>query len=222
MLGADYARGPLTVGLSVGRTLGLGGYSGPSTGQMTTSMTGLYPWAGDQVTDRVSVWGVTGYGTKAMSLTPGSADALETGVSTAMTAETTNAIDRDAAGSRLRRAIHLMEEMTDGATALPELLPLLRESPIRMIPFAERVRLATNTGEVEFQESSEVWVAVAERVLPSWARAVPLTCIRMAGDSMEATDAALAVVDSNIAVASVVRSDWDHLEGQLLDGIHTR
>ena len=29
MLGADYARGPLTVGLSVGRTLGLGGYSGP-------------------------------------------------------------------------------------------------------------------------------------------------------------------------------------------------
>ncbi len=40
MFGADYARGPLTVGLSVGRTLGQGGYSGPSSGQMTTSMTG--------------------------------------------------------------------------------------------------------------------------------------------------------------------------------------
>ncbi len=63
MLGADYARGPLTVGLSVGRTLGLGGYSGPSGGRMSTSMTGFYPWVGYQVNDRVSVWGTTGYGT---------------------------------------------------------------------------------------------------------------------------------------------------------------
>ena len=38
--GADWARGPLTLGLSVDRTLGMGGYSGPSGGQMTTSMTG--------------------------------------------------------------------------------------------------------------------------------------------------------------------------------------
>ncbi|MCY4634392.1 MAG: hypothetical protein OXG04_07800 [Acidobacteria bacterium] len=57
MLGADYARGPLTVGLSVGRTLGVGGYSGPSGGRMSTSMTGFYPWVGYQVNDRVSVWG---------------------------------------------------------------------------------------------------------------------------------------------------------------------
>ena len=77
MLGADYMRGRLTVGLSVGRTMGLGGYGGPSTGQMTTSMTGFYPWVGYQVNDRVSLWGVTGYGTGALSLTPGSAMALE-------------------------------------------------------------------------------------------------------------------------------------------------
>ena len=86
MLGADYARGPLTLGLSVGRTLGLGGYSGPSGGRMSTSMTGFYPWAGYQVSDRVSVWGVTGYGTGALSLTPDGASALETGMSMAMTA----------------------------------------------------------------------------------------------------------------------------------------
>ncbi len=86
MLGADYARGPLTVGLSVGRTLGLGGYSGPSGGRMSTSMTGFYPWVGYQVSDRVSVWGVTGYGTGALSLTPDGASALETGMSMAMTA----------------------------------------------------------------------------------------------------------------------------------------
>ncbi len=86
MVGADYSRGALTVGLSVGRTLGLGGYSGPSGGQMSTSMTGFYPWVGYQVNDRVSVWGVTGYGTGALSLTPDGAGALETGVSMAMSA----------------------------------------------------------------------------------------------------------------------------------------
>ena len=124
--------------------------------------------------------------TKALGLPPG-----------ASVAEAISAIDRDAAGSRLRRAMHLMEEMTEGASALAELLPLVGESPIRMIPFTEQVGFSAETGELEFQESSEVWVAVAERVLPSWARAAPLTCIRMPDDSMEATDAALVVVDSN-------------------------
>ena len=78
MFGADWARGPLTVGLSVGRTLGLGGYSGPSGGQMMTSMTGLYPWVGYQLNEQVSVWGVTGYGIVSLSLTPDGASALET------------------------------------------------------------------------------------------------------------------------------------------------
>ena len=83
MLEPDYRRGPLIVGLSVGRTLGLRGYGGQSAGQMTTSMTGFYPWLGN---DRVSVWGVTGYGTGALSLTPDGAPALDTGMSMAMTA----------------------------------------------------------------------------------------------------------------------------------------
>ncbi|MCY4635488.1 MAG: hypothetical protein OXG04_13460, partial [Acidobacteria bacterium] len=86
MFGADWARGPLTVGLSVARTLGMGGYSGPSRGQMTTSMTGFYPWVGYQINDRVSVWGTTGYGTGALSLTPDGQSALETGVSMMMSA----------------------------------------------------------------------------------------------------------------------------------------
>ena len=78
--------GPLTLGLSVGRTLGMGGYSSPSGERMSTSMTGFYPWLGYQVNDRVSVWGVTGYGTGALSLTPDGAAALDTGMSMAMTA----------------------------------------------------------------------------------------------------------------------------------------
>ena len=86
MVGADWARGPLTVGLSVGHTRGLGGYGGRSAGAMTTSMTGFYPWLGYQVSDRVSVWAVTGYGKGSLSLTPEGAEALATGMSMAMTA----------------------------------------------------------------------------------------------------------------------------------------
>ena len=86
MFGADYSRGALTVGLSVGRTLGLGGYRGTSGGQMSTSMTGVYPWVGYQVNERVSVWGTTGYGAGALSLTPDGRSALETGVSMMMSA----------------------------------------------------------------------------------------------------------------------------------------
>ena len=112
----------------------------------------------------------------------------------ATVAEAVKAIEGDAAGSRLRTAVHLTEEMTYRATVLGELLPLIAESTIRMIPFAEHVRLNKDTGEVECQESSAIRAAVAERVLPSWARTARLACILVAGDS---TDAPLAVVDTN-------------------------
>ena len=46
MVGADWARGALAVGLSVGRTAGMDGYGGQSGGRMSTSMTGVYPWVG--------------------------------------------------------------------------------------------------------------------------------------------------------------------------------
>ena len=77
--------------------MGIGDYSGPSGGQMTTSMTGFYPWAGYQLNERVSIWGVTGYGAGVLSLTPGSAMALETDMSMAMTAVGTRG---DLVGSR--------------------------------------------------------------------------------------------------------------------------
>ena len=86
MFGADWARGPLTVGLSVGHTRGLGGYEGRSAGAMTTAMTGFYPWLGYRVNDRVSVWAVSGYGRGSLALTPEGAGELETGMSMAMTA----------------------------------------------------------------------------------------------------------------------------------------
>ena len=118
--------------------------------------------------------------------------------SDASVVEAVDAIDQDAVASELRKGLHLMQEMTELAKTAAELLPQLAgESPPRMISFAEHVRFNADTGEVEFEESSDLSVAVAERLLPSWARADHLVCVRVAGDSMESTAGVLVVVDKD-------------------------
>ena len=67
MVGADYAPGPLVTGLSLSHSRGLGEYAG---GQVASAVTGLYPWLGYQATDRITVWGLAGYGAGGLSLTP--------------------------------------------------------------------------------------------------------------------------------------------------------
>ena len=84
MFGADYAKGPLVAGLSLSNSRGLGEYAGVTAGHVTSAVTGLYPWLGYKLSDRVSVWGVTGYGKGALTLTPGEGAALTSGLSMAM------------------------------------------------------------------------------------------------------------------------------------------
>ena len=86
MFGADYAKGPLVTGLSLSHSRGLGEYTGIAGGQVASSVTGLYPWLGYKATERVTVWGVTGYGSGGMMLTPRGGPALESGLSMAMAA----------------------------------------------------------------------------------------------------------------------------------------
>ena len=78
MFGADYAKGPLMAGLMLSHRRGLGGYQGADVGQVASSVTGLHPWVGYKLTERVTLWGVTGYGRGSMSLTPGEALSLPT------------------------------------------------------------------------------------------------------------------------------------------------
>ena len=78
MFGADYAQGPLIAGLMLSHRRGLGGYQGADVGQVASSVTGLHPWVGYKLTERVTLWGVTGYGRGSMSLTPGEALSLPT------------------------------------------------------------------------------------------------------------------------------------------------
>ena len=89
MVGTDYAKGPMVVGLSLAHSRGQGGYHGlssASSGHVASSVTGLYPWMGYTLSDRVSVWGVTGYGKGALTLMPGEGTALTSGLSMAMAA----------------------------------------------------------------------------------------------------------------------------------------
>ncbi len=86
MVGADYAKGPVVAGLSLSRSQGLGEYAGVAGGQVASSVTGLYPWLGYKATERVSVWGVAGYGSGGLLLTPQGGPALESGLSMAMAA----------------------------------------------------------------------------------------------------------------------------------------
>ena len=86
MVGADYAKGPLVAGLSLSHSRGLGEYAGVAGGQVASSVTGLYPWLGYKATDRITVWGVAGYGAGGLRLTPQGGPALEAGLSMAMAA----------------------------------------------------------------------------------------------------------------------------------------
>ena len=110
-------------------------------------------------------------------------------------------IDKDAMASKLRDGMRVVQELTQRASAAAELLPRLvgESSTTRMVPFAEHFRFEADTGEVEFEESADLSIAVAAKVLPSWAREDHLTCVRAAGNSMEPTirDGDLLVVDQD-------------------------
>ena len=79
MLGAEWAAGRLTAGLAVGHSIGEGGYRGENdTGAVESALTGVYPYLGHDLTERVSVWGMAGVGEGTLTLTPEGQDAIET------------------------------------------------------------------------------------------------------------------------------------------------
>ena len=79
LLGADWARGRWTAGLIVSYSRGEGGYRGDGgAGTVSSTLTGLYPWGRHALTERVSVWGVAGYGEGTLTLTPEGQAAIRT------------------------------------------------------------------------------------------------------------------------------------------------
>ena len=87
LLGADWTRGRWTTGLMVSHSLGKGGYGsagGPGSGSgtdgtVTSTLTGVWPWVRLAMGERLSVWGVAGYGEGSLTLDPGDAEGARTG-----------------------------------------------------------------------------------------------------------------------------------------------
>ncbi|MCY4013274.1 MAG: hypothetical protein OXG82_11220 [Gammaproteobacteria bacterium] len=75
LLGVDWSRERTAAGLILGHSIGDGGYRAESgRGTVSSTMTGLYPWMRQALGERVSVWGVAGYGEGALTVVPASAD----------------------------------------------------------------------------------------------------------------------------------------------------
>ena len=80
-LGVDYATGPWMAGLALSHSAGWGSYSQPMTsgGEVTSSLTGVYPYVSYAVVpERVSLWLAGGYGLGGMRLAPHAGAPLET------------------------------------------------------------------------------------------------------------------------------------------------
>ena len=88
MLGADWTwvpgsgsgAGAWTAGLLVARSAGEGGYRGPSAdGEIESTLTGVYPYGRYMLNERVTLWGVAGYGAGEFVLKPGPAPGADAG-----------------------------------------------------------------------------------------------------------------------------------------------
>ena len=97
MLGTDWSWGQWpgseakrsTAGLLLSRSTADGGYAGAgsatesgTSGEVETTLTGVFPWGRYRFTDRLEVWGAAGYGQRELQVTPtlstGEADATLT------------------------------------------------------------------------------------------------------------------------------------------------
>ena len=70
LLGADYGPGRWLMGLIASHSRGEGSYRGSSAGAVSSTLTGLHPWARYAVSERLSVWGAAGYGAGTLTLEP--------------------------------------------------------------------------------------------------------------------------------------------------------
>ncbi len=87
MVGIDWVSRRWRSGLALAMSRGSGGYSGAvNSGDIDSKLTGLFPWVGYDLTDRVSVWAAAGYGAGVLTLTPQNEEAMTAELSLSMVA----------------------------------------------------------------------------------------------------------------------------------------
>ena len=91
-LGTEWSGGAWHAGIALSHSVGGGTWSGGARrGEVESSLTGLYPYAGYRVTDRLSIWGTGGYGTGGLTLET-SGETLRTGIDLTMAAAGTRGV----------------------------------------------------------------------------------------------------------------------------------
>ena len=78
MVGADFTRGRGTAGVLVSHSEGEGGYRSPDgSGEVFSSLTGLYPYGRWRSSESLSFWGTVGYGAGTLTLEPAGRPSIE-------------------------------------------------------------------------------------------------------------------------------------------------
>ncbi len=75
-----------TMGLVVSHSRGNGGYRGAGAGKTASTLTAAWPWVRQTLSERLSVWGVAGYGAGSLTIEPERAPAIRTGMDLRMAA----------------------------------------------------------------------------------------------------------------------------------------
>ena len=87
ILGGDFSHGRWTAGAMIGHSIADGSYrEGTHEGTVESTIIGLYPYGRYALNDRVTLWGVAGYGEGDLSLTPEGQKTIETGMDLSMAA----------------------------------------------------------------------------------------------------------------------------------------
>ena len=110
--GAGPGSGRWTAGLAIGHSTGTGGYrrggecDANCGGRIEASLTGLYPYAGIDLTERLSVWAAAGYGAGEVTVTPEGKAGMTADLTMAMgAAGLRSAVLRPEAGDGLSLAV---------------------------------------------------------------------------------------------------------------------
>ena len=96
MLGADWSRDAWITGVLFSHSRGDGDYRGESEGRVESTLTGFWPYSRYQYNERLSVWGIAGYGEGDMDLKPEGATTIETDIDLLMGAVGVRGIARPA------------------------------------------------------------------------------------------------------------------------------
>ena len=86
MLGADFRRERATVGLALAHSRGGGSYRGDNSGEIESTLSGIYPYGRYELNERLALWGIAGYGAGSITLKPEGGDAVKTGTEMTMAA----------------------------------------------------------------------------------------------------------------------------------------